>query len=154
MVYSLFIGIVTGSQTGFLGKNYMWITLKQWSCTSLIAPGKPSHLRRGATLCDMHSCQCTSVQLIYVTDGTKSQLSGCYVSLSALRTWDRTAYSRLALDLRNIVAYYVGRVMSQHISSYFTKDRSLIVEVISHVKHVSIYAIVSWQLNVLVVTNL
>ena len=33
---------------------------------------------------------------IHVTDGTKSwkaggQLSGCYVSLSDLRTWDRTA---------------------------------------------------------------
>ena len=44
-------------------------------------------------------------------------------------------YSRLVLDLHKVVAYYyVGRVMSQHISSYLIWDRSLIVLVVSHVQ--------------------
>ena len=37
-------------------------------------------------------------------------------------------YSRPAFDLRSVVAfYYIGHVMSQHISPYFTWDKSLLV---------------------------
>ena len=46
------------------------------------------------------------------------------VSTKVLVKW----YSRLGLDLCNVfVCNYVGRVMSQHNSSYFTWDRSLLV---------------------------
>ena len=43
------------------------------------------------------------------------------ISVNKVGNMLKIQYSRLALDLRNVVACdYLGRVMSQHISSYFT----------------------------------